>query len=49
MIGQHTTYFAGGNLGLTEATWWLGWLIMISVGLYIVFHCYRKAGKVPGF
>jgi uncharacterized membrane protein len=49
MVGQHTTYFAGGNLGLTETTWWIGWLIMIGIGLHIVFQCYRKAGKVPGF
>jgi uncharacterized membrane protein len=49
MVGQHTTYFAGGNLGLTEATWWIGWLVIIGIGLHIVFQCYRKAGKVPGF
>ena len=49
MIGQHTTYFAGGNLGLTESTWWIGWLAIIALGLHIVFHCYRKAGKVQGF
>ena len=49
MIGQHTTYFAGGNLGLTENTWWIGWLVMIAIGLHIIFQCYRKAGKVQGF
>ena len=49
MIGQHTTYFAGGNLGLTESTWWIGWLVMIAIGLHIIFQCYKKAGKVPGF
>ncbi len=49
MIGQHTTYFAGGNLGLTESTWWIGWLAVIALGLHIVFHCYKKAAKVQGF
>lgn len=49
MVGQHTTYFAGGNLGLTEQTWWIGWLAIIGLGLHIVFQCYRKAGKVQGF
>ena len=49
MIGQHTTYFAGGNLGLTAQTWWIGWLVMIAVGLHIIFQCYKKAGKVQGF
>ena len=49
MIGQHTTYFAGGNLGLTERTFWIGWLIIIAIGLHIIFQCYRKAGKVQGF
>jgi len=49
MIGQHTTYFAGGNLGLTAQTWWIGWLVMIAIGLHIIFQCYKKAAKVPGF
>jgi uncharacterized membrane protein len=49
MIGQHTTYFAGGNLGLTASTFWIGWLIIIAIGLHIVWQCYRKAGKVQGF
>jgi uncharacterized membrane protein len=49
MIGQHTTYFAGGNLGLTERTWWIGWLVIIGIGMHIVFQCYKRAGKVQGF
>jgi len=49
MVGQHTTYFAGGNLGLTEKTWWIGWLVIIGLGLHIIYQCYRKAGKVKGF
>jgi uncharacterized membrane protein len=49
MIGQHTTYFAGGNLGLTERTWWIGWLVIVAIAFHIIFQCYRKAGKVQGF
>jgi uncharacterized membrane protein len=47
MIGQHTTYFAGGNLGIPNK--WLFLLIIIIVGWHVVFQCYKKAGKVPGF
>lgn len=49
MINQHTTYFAGGNLGLTESTYWIGWLVVIIIGWHIIYQCYKKAGKVEGF
>jgi uncharacterized membrane protein len=49
MIGQHTTYFAGGNLGIPNNYYWVFWLIIIVVGWHIVFQCYKKAGKVQGF
>src|SRR5215510_5777912 len=49
MIGQHTTYFAGGNLGIPSNLYWVFWLIIIIIGWHIVFQCYRKAGKVQGF
>ena len=49
MIGQHTTYFAGGNLGIPSDLYWVFWLVMIALGWHIVFQCYKKAGKVPGF
>ena len=49
MIGQHTTYFSGGNLGLTSGTYWIGWLLIIALGWHIIFHCYKKAGKLEGF
>ena len=49
MMGQHTTYFAGGNLGIPSDLYWVFWLVMIALGWHIVFHCYKKAGKVPGF
>jgi uncharacterized membrane protein len=49
MIGQHTTYFAGGNLGIPNDLYWVFWLLVIALGWHIVFQCYKKAGKVPGF
>ncbi|PYS30127.1 MAG: hypothetical protein DMG11_06260 [Acidobacteria bacterium] len=49
MIGQHTTYFAGGNLGIPSNYYWVFWLLVIIVGWHIVFQCYKKAGKVQGF
>ena len=49
MLGQHTTYFAGGNLGIPSDLYWVFWLFMIALGWHIVFHCYKKAGKVQGF
>jgi len=48
MIGQHTTLFAGGNLGASEY-YWIVWLVVILIGWHIVFQLYKKAGKVPGF
>jgi uncharacterized membrane protein len=49
MMGQHTTYFAGGNLGIPSRYYWVFWLILIIVGWHIVFQCYKKSGKVQGF
>jgi uncharacterized membrane protein len=49
MIGQHTTYFAGGNLGIPSSLYWVFFLIIIIIGWHIVFQCYKKAGKVQGF
>jgi uncharacterized membrane protein len=49
MIGQHTTYFAGGNLGIPSDYYWVVWLLIIIIGWHIVFQCYKKAGKVSGF
>ena len=49
MVGQHTTYFAGGNLGLSSTTYWIGWLAIIAIGWHIIWQCYKKAGKVEGF
>ena len=49
MIGQHTTYFAGGNLGIPSAYYWVFWLLIIALGWHIIFQCYKKAGKLEGF
>jgi len=49
MIGQHTTYFAGGNLGIPSDLYWVFWLLIIIIGWHIVFQCYKKSGKVQGF
>ena len=49
MIGQHTTYFAGGNLGIPNNGYWVFLLLIIIIGWHIVFQCYKKAGKVQGF
>src|SRR5580765_2917623 len=47
MIGQHTTYFAGGNLGIPSNYYWVFLLVLIAVAWHIIFQCYKKAGKVP--
>ena len=49
MIGQHTTYFAGGNLGIPGNYFWVFLLVIIAVGWHIVFQCYKKSTKVQGF
>jgi uncharacterized membrane protein len=49
MIGQHTTFFAGGNLGIPSNLFWVAWLVIIIIGWHIAFQIYKKAGKVQGF
>ena len=49
MLGQHTTYFAGGNLGIPGGYYWIVWLLVIIIGWHIVFQCYKKSGKVEGY
>jgi uncharacterized membrane protein len=49
MIGQHTTFFAGGNLGIPSEYYWVVWLLIIILGWHIVFQCYKKSAKVAGF
>jgi uncharacterized membrane protein len=49
MIGQHTTYFSGGNLGIPSDYSYVSLLLIIIIGWHIVFQLYKKAGKVQGF
>jgi uncharacterized membrane protein len=49
MINPHNVQFAGGNLGLTASTAWIGWLVMVVIGWALVWHLYKIAGKVKGF
>jgi uncharacterized membrane protein len=49
MIGQHTNYFFGGNLGIPSAYYWVVWLLIIIIGWHIVFQCFKKSTKVQGF
>lgn len=49
MVNGHTTFFAGGNWGITENTAWVPLMVVIAFGWLLVFKCYRKAAKVPGF
>ena len=49
MIGQHTTYYSGGNLGIPNNLYWVFWLLIIIVAWHIIFQIYKKAGKVQGF
>ncbi len=49
MINVHTSAFSGGNLGLNQNTWWLGFLVVTALGWHIVWHLYKRAGKVKGF
>ena len=49
MMGQHTTYFAGGNLGIPGRYYYVFFLLLIIVAWHIVFQCYKKAAKVQGF
>jgi uncharacterized membrane protein len=48
MIGQHTTFFAGENLGIPSEYFYISFLIIIIVGWHLAFQCYKKAGKSSG-
>jgi uncharacterized membrane protein len=49
MIGQHTTFFFGGNLGIPSGYYWIGFLVIVALAWHIIFQCYKKSGKVQGF
>ena len=49
MINSHTTALAGGNLGLTAATSWVAYLVVILVSWHVIWHLYKRVAKVKGF
>jgi len=49
MLGQHTTFFSGGNWGIGDDTWWIVFLAVIGVGWHVVFQLYKRSAKVQGF
>jgi uncharacterized membrane protein len=49
MINQHTSYFAGGNLGFTAQYGWLVLMGIVALGWHIVWQLYKKSGQIKGF
>ena len=49
MIDSHTSYFAGGNLGIPSEYAWVSMLAVILLGWHIIWQLYRKSAKVKGF
>jgi uncharacterized membrane protein len=49
MINSHTTYFAGGNLGIGDAWAYVVYLAVILIGWHVIWQLYKRAGKVKGF
>jgi len=49
MLNSHTTYFAGGNLGIPEAYAFVVFLLVVLLGWHVVWQLYKRAGKVKGF
>ena len=49
MLNAHTTYFAGGNLGIPEAFAFVVFLLVVLLGWHVVWHLTSEAGKVKGF
>jgi len=48
MIDTHTSSFAGGKFAIPSEAAWIGLLVVILIGWHIVWHCYKRAGKVKG-
>lgn len=48
MIGAHTFSFAGGAMGMTDKTWWIGFLIVTLLGWHVIFQLFKRAGKLQG-
>jgi uncharacterized membrane protein len=49
MLNSHTTYFAGGNLGIPETFAFTVFLVVVLIGWHVVWQLYKRAGKVKGF
>lgn len=49
MINSHTTYLAGGNLGITEGTAFLVYPVVTLVSWHVIWQLYKRAPKVKGF
>lgn len=49
MINSHTTFFAGGNWGMTTECAQFCLLAFVALGWHVAWICYRRAGKVKGF
>jgi len=49
MINPHTSFFAGGNLGIRSECAYAVPLIAVLIGWHLIWQCYRKAGQVKGF
>jgi uncharacterized membrane protein len=49
MINAHTSYFAGGNLGIAESYAFVPYLVIILVAWHVVWQLYKKAPTVKGF
>ena len=49
MLNSHTTYFAGGNLGIPDAYAFVVFLLVVLLGWHVVWQLYKRAGKLKGF
>ena len=49
MINAHTSYFAGGNLGIEDSFAFVPYLVVILIGWHVVWHLYKKAPTIKGF
>jgi uncharacterized membrane protein len=49
MINSHTSYFAGGNLGIEDTYAFVPYLVIVLVAWHVVWQLYKKAPTVKGF
>jgi uncharacterized membrane protein len=49
MLNAHTSYFAGGNLGIADAYAFVPYLVIILVSWHVVWQLYKKAPTIKGF